>query len=164
MKRSQIENTFLENLYEKTNGGNSDELSKIEVSELLKVLDEEKKHHLENKTWDIINGQTFSILKTLIHDATTRREYYEKLKDQYRYIDEIHELDKGKYVRWLREDGLLTNGAIVCDITPGIEGIVVLCKNWQNSFMRYPFNKNATFQKLTVSEKIILEVKDFITK
>lgn len=164
MKCGAVDDKMLEEFYEKTVGGDPNELSKVEVRELLKVLDEEKKHHLENKTWNSINQQTRFILKSSVRDAKTRREYYEKLKDEYRYVDEVHELDKGKYVRWLKEDEVLTNGAFVCDITTGIEGIIVVCKNAQNRFVRYNFNKNITFQKITVSEKIILEVKDFITE
>ena len=159
------ETAFLEDLYQKTGGGNPKELSKLEVSELLKVLDEEQKHHLENKTWKNINNQTKLVLKQhKILSAENRHEIYEKLKDQYKYVDEIHELDKGKYVRWMREDGFLTNGAIVCDITAGVEGIVIVCKNAQNRFIKYNFNTNATFQKLTIHEKIILEVKELITQ
>jgi len=163
MKMSQ-ENEFLEDFYEKTGGGDPNELSKLKIRELLKVIDEEKKHHLENKTWDTINKQIRYILKKSVSDENMRREYYEKLKNEYRYVDEIHELDKGKYVRWLKDDEFLTNGAFVCDITTGIEGIIILCKSAQNRFVKYNFNINLTFQKLTVSEKIILEVKEFITK
>lgn len=162
--KEELDNTFLEDLYEKTCGGNKDELTKIEVNELLKVLDEEQKHHLDNKNWNIINKQMLFILKqTFPNDKLKQKELYNKLKQEYRYVDEIHELDKGKFVRWIREnDGFMVNGAFVCNITTGFNGIIVSCINTNNKIMSYNFNKNISFQKLTVSEKIILEVKDFI--
>lgn len=164
MKSPKIkERTILEDLYEKTGGGDHNELSKIETTELLKVLNDEKKHHLENKTWTNINNQLLNILTTEFpNNKKYQKQIYKILENEYIYVDEIHQLDKGKFIRWIRDDGLLTNGGFVCDITTGIEDIIILCKNSLNRFVRYNFNKNITFQKLSISEKIILEVKEFI--
>lgn len=157
MKRSNIEQFYGAGAREHT------KLSERETRELLKVLDEEEKHHLEDKTWKIINSQTRAILKQLpFLDTKTRREFYEKLKDQYRYVDEIHELERGKYVRWIRPDGKLTNGSNIANITTGVDGAVILCKNAIGQYTKFVFNNNTTFQKLTDAEKIILEVKDIV--
>ena len=78
----------------------------------------------------------------------------------YKYIDELHELQKGRHIRWIRQaQGSLTNGGIVVDIKFLDNGTHVLCMNSQRRFIQYKFDDCLTFQKLTTEEQICLLAK-----
>ena len=88
----------------------------------------------------------------------------EKL-DGYRYVDEINELFRGKYIRWIRHNKktpVLTNGAMVMDIKFLEEGIQILCRNGANRFIQFKFDECLVFQKLTDEEWMLLSVKSQI--
>jgi hypothetical protein len=72
-------------------------------------------HYLERKTFNILSNEIENILN---RHAIPLNPFIEKL-DGYRYVDEIHELFRGKYIRWIRiknKTPSLTNGAMVMDI------------------------------------------------
>lgn len=94
-------------------------------------------------------------LNELDMDDFEKTEICKKLAE-YRLVDEIYKLHKGKYVRWIRESGVnLTNGGIVVDIKFLDNGIHVVCKN-KNRFIQYKFDECITFQKLSADEQLIL--------
>ena len=75
----------------------------------------------------------------------------------YRMVDELHELHKGKHVRWVRRGtNKLTNGGIVVDIKFLDTGTHILCKNSMNRFIQYKYDECVTFQKMSSTEMLIL--------
>ena len=78
----------------------------------------------------------------------------------YRLIDHVYHIHKGKHIRWLRNNKL-TNGGIVVDIKFLDNGTHILCKN-KNRFIQYRFDDCSTFQKLTPDELLILQLKDTV--
>lgn len=77
----------------------------------------------------------------------------------YRYVDELHVLHKGKYVRWIRKDTptpQLMAGGIVVDVKFGDAGVNVLVRTTSGRFTQYRFDKCLTYQKLTDEEQLIL--------
>jgi NDP-sugar pyrophosphorylase family protein len=75
----------------------------------------------------------------------------------YRLVDEIHELHKGKHVRWIREGTQkLTAGGIVVNIKFMDTGTHLVIKNAQHRFIQYKFDEAATFQKMTSEEQLIV--------
>lgn len=140
--------------------------SKEKIQEWVRDITEcvsELPHYLENKT--------FNILSTEIKDVLESRHipsnlFLEKL-DGYRYVEEIHELFRGRFIRWIRinkqnKNPTLTNGGIVMDIKFLEEGIQVLCRNGVNRFIQFKFDECITFQKLTDEEWLLLSVKSQI--
>ena len=85
-----------------------------------------------------------------------------KLAD-YRYVDELYQLQRGKHVRWIRIptntleniQPTLTNGGIVVDIKIQDTGVHVLCKNGKR-YIQYKFDDCLTYQKLSTDELLIL--------
>ena len=88
------------------------------------------------------------------------RDYYYRLQN-YRYIDGINELHKGKHIRWIR-NGKLTNGGILTNITIKDTCIHILCKNSLNKFITYKWDDCTSYQKLSMEEQLILIANDNI--
>ena len=76
----------------------------------------------------------------------------------YRLVEQVYHVHKGKYIRWIRNNKL-TNGGIVVDVKFLENGTHILCKNKQR-FIQYKFDDCITFQKLTTDELLILQLKD----
>ena len=94
------------------------------------------------------------------------KDNLKKLKE-YRYINNINDLNYGCYIRWINlkniENLKLTNGGFICDIKIN-EGIEILCRNNFNKLFQLRFDENLIFQKLTDQEKVLLSVVDYLNK
>ena len=135
--------------------------SKIDTAKLLESLESVKNDFLENQTIDSISANVFDSLVQLRIDKETVQSHCEKLIG-YRYVDELHLLHKGKYVRWIRHDmpDKLVKGAVVVDIQFGDFGANILCRLVTGDFLKYRFDKCNTYQKLTDEEQLILTLYD----
>ena len=87
----------------------------------------------------------------------TIKTIFSKLSE-YRYVDEIFQLHRGKHIRWIRRDkpDTLTNGGIVMDVKFLDTGTHILTKNGMNRFIQYNFDDCITFQKMSSEEQMIL--------
>lgn len=139
--------------------------STIDIDNLLESIENDKNDYLDGKTMTVINAEIYEQINTLPIETSARRDICNKLIG-YRYVDELHELHKGKHVRWLRlaTEPKLTNGGIVADIKFMDNGTHVLCKNVLGRFIQYKFDDCMTFQKLSVDEQLILMAYEHITK
>jgi hypothetical protein len=143
--------------------------STMDIENLLETIENEKNDYLENKTMSDIANIIMEQLDELRLGSREVECIYGKLIG-YRFVDEIHELHKGKHVRWIRKHGInnirsvkgqlgnvkLTNGGIVVDIKFLDTGVQVLCLNSQQRFIQYKFDDCLTFQKLSTEEQLIL--------
>jgi hypothetical protein len=131
-------------------------LASLDVDDLLNSLENENNDYLENKTLKGITVEIHDIVQTVIEDRELQQKLCLKLVN-YRLVDELHELHKGKHVRWIRRDTKkITNGGIVVDIKFLDTGTQVLCKNSMNRFIQYKYDQCITFQKLSATEQLIL--------
>ena len=131
-------------------------LSSLNIEELLDSLENDKNDYLEEKTLDSISSDIFNIINNEHIPTDEKQKICFKLIN-YRHVDELHELHKGKHVRWIRRDtNKLTNGGIVVDIKFLDTGTQVLCKNSMNRFIQYKYDECITFQKLSHTEQLIL--------
>jgi len=119
------------------------------------ILDRTDMDHLGNKRLRDLCIEIRYSLNDLNIEELEKTEICKKLAE-YRLVDEIYKLHKGKHVRWIREQGTnLTNGGIVVDIKFLDNGIHIVCKN-KNRFIQYKFDECITFQKLSADEQLIL--------
>jgi len=135
----------------------------IDVDSILAAMDRTEINDLGNKSLVDLCKETYEALMQLDIDEHERAELCKKLAE-YRLVDEIYKLHKGKHVRWIREQSdnpYLTNGGIVVDIKFLDNGIHVVCKN-KNRFIQYKFDECITFQKLSADEQLILSCYEFI--
>lgn len=102
-------------------------------------------------------------LKTIFTSTDLMAEYCSKLVE-YRFIDKIFQLQKGKHIRWIRKQiqptkhsvaPILTNGGIVMDIKFTNKGVSILCKN-KDRFIQYNFDDCLTYQKLSPDELMVV--------
>lgn len=155
-----ITNENIEEIFKKSLQDSS-LLSAIDIDQLLSMMDNPKAEYLENKTKTQISDDVYRALTQLLNDTHKIEEYKIRL-DGYRLVDELHELHKGKHVRWIRsETGKLTNGGIVVDIRFLDNGTHILCMNAMRKFIQYKFDDCLTFQKLTTEEHLILMAYEY---
>lgn len=138
--------------------------STLDIENILDSVENEKNDYLENKTTEDI---TRDVLEN-IRDAGIEKDKIKAFCDKligYRCVEEIHELFKGRNVRWIRRGTqILTTGGIVVDIKFLKDGIQILTKNNMNRFVQYRFDDCITFQKLSVDEQLLLMAYEELQK
>jgi len=132
----------------------------LDENDLKKALENENNESIINLTISEIKSEKNNILQKLQLGKEDLKDNLKKLKE-YRYINNINDLNYGCYIRWINlkniENLKLTNGGFICDIKIN-EGIEILCRNNFNKLFQLRFDENLIFQKLTEQEKIILNV------
>ena len=130
----------------------------LNIDEILDSAENVDVEYIGNHSLQTISKEVVDHLKQHI-DESLMCKYTNSLLN-YRLIDEVYHIHKGKHVRWLR-NGKLTNGGIVVDVQFTDNGTQILCKT-NSKFIRYQFDDCTTFQKLTDDELLILQLKDSV--
>ena len=136
----------------------------LDISSLLKALDNDNNENIMDLDLDKIQKMKHNILSEL---DLTDDKYNSIMKSlsEYKYIDEIPDLDYGHYIRWISLKNpaniKLTNGGILCDIKVN-DQVSLLCKNKLNHFFQIKLDECLVFQKLSEQEKIILNVINYL--
>ena len=131
-------------------------LSTIDIDGLLDGLENKHNDYLRDKSLDSITETVYNTINMLNIEKDLRIDYCNRLLE-YRFVDELNELHKGKHVRWVRNDNKkLTTGGIVTDIKFTDNGTQILCMNSSKRFVQYKWDECITFQKLTTEEQLIL--------
>ena len=127
----------------------------------------ESNSELLNLNTETIKKTKHNILKKLYLSRENIKNFHKKLEN-YRFIDECHELKYGTYIRYIKLNDptniKLFNGGIVCDISIINDGILIKCKNNMNRFFSIKMNECLIFQKITEEERLLLVVLDYIKK
>jgi NDP-sugar pyrophosphorylase family protein len=138
--------------------------STIDIDKLLSSIENDKNDFLESKSMKTITNEIYEKMEELKILPKTRLEYCHKLTG-YRLVDDVHELHKGKHLRWIREDSpKLTNGGIVTNIKFLDTGTHVLCMSNGNRFIQFKFDECIIFQKMTLEEQLIVMAYDYLEK
>ena len=137
-----------------------------DVHYLEKILTNETNENITNLTFNEIDEKKREIIGELELSKTISKDLLKKLQD-YRYIDEMPDLQIGRYIRWINLTNplqiKLTNGGILCEIK--IEDAVILVlKNSMNRFFQINMDVNLIFQRLSEQERIILYAIDLVNK
>ena len=88
----------------------------LNIDELIKNA--EKSQHLENKSWKDVLEEKIDALEELDLDTETEKLWLDRLSE-YRYVKNIYEIHKGKFLRWIKKTDdapKLTNGSFVSEI------------------------------------------------
>ena len=127
----------------------------------------------ENVDMDFLGNSSLADIAKEIHDVLQFQEFADDFLEkccmklvEYRYVDKIYQLHKGKHVRWIRigqDAPSLTNGGIVTDIKFLDNGTHILCKNGPR-FIQYRWDDCLTFQKLSADEQLVLGCMELVRK
>lgn len=132
----------------------------------IKALENENNESIINLSMSEIKCQKNNILQKLQLSRDELKNLTKKLKN-YRYIDNVQDLNYGNYIRWINLKNIsnlnLTNGGFICDIYIN-DGITVLCRNNFNKIFQLNYDNCLIFQKITNQENIILSVLNEINK
>lgn len=146
------------------------ELNKnINIEEILNTIQDEKTDYLDNKTIKSINKEVFDSIQSLNLSEERTKDLCEKLMD-YRLVNDIHELHKGKIVKTININ--INNDSLylpkihvkgkVLNIKFLDNGIHVVCIHFPQRFLQYKFDHFLTFQKLSDEEQMILSAYEYI--
>jgi len=142
-------------------------MNKEEIEYFEKAVNNENNEQLMNLTFNKIDKKKREILDELHLSKDETKKILKKLED-YRYVEEIQELQIGNYIRWINlndPDNLdLTNGAILSEIKVE-DNIILVLKNFiSRKFFQINMAENFIFQKLSDQERVILYVLDHLEK
>ena len=139
-------------------------MNEDEIAYLEKALVNEKNENIMELTFTEVERKKRTILEELKLSRMELKTLLKKLED-YRYIDELPELQQGRYLRWINltnPDRLkLTNGGILCDVKIE-DNVVLVLKNNMNSIFHINMDKCLIFQKFSDQERVILYAVDFL--
>ena len=139
----------------------------MNADKLINALENENNESIINLSTMKIMQMNLDILKELHLPRQTTLDYLKKLKG-YRYIDEMHELKHGAFIRWIpitEPDYLpLNRCGIICEINITDNGTQIVCKNFMHRHFTFKMDECLIFQKLTNQEQIIINVLDHLEK
>lgn len=100
--------------------------------------------------------ETFHTMHEMKHKILKKLKVDESKLKEYRYIDELHQLTTGAFIRWinLNNPSKLMNGGFVVRVDIEEEGTRVVCKN-RGKFFQCWMDECVIFQKLTEQERIV---------
>lgn len=129
-------------------------LSELDVEELLRAVESENTQYLEGKTIATIQREIYDSL--IQHVPEDQVDAILPKLEGYRLVDELYQIHRGKYVRWIPlANGRLAKGGTVLNTRFTDAGTLVLCRNGQ-WFTQYRFDECLTFQKLSDDEMMVL--------
>jgi hypothetical protein len=141
----------------------------MDVTKLLKALDDETNENLLNFTTKKITEMNLKIINELQLERKYSLEIMRKIKD-YKYVDELNDLKYGTYIRWIPiqdpDDIYITKGALFCETKIKDDGVYLICKNYgfSNKHFQIKLDENLVFQKLTCQELVLLSALDHLSK
>lgn len=79
---------------------------------------------------------------------------------EYRHVDEVYQLHRGKHIRWIRPSNhtiSLANGAVVMDTKFLDNGVHIMCRAPRTGrFFQLKWDECVVFQKLSEEERLVL--------
>jgi len=131
----------------------------LNIDLLARAAENEDNAHILNLTAEAVTAAKESILQDMVNDDDVRQDILGKLEG-YVYIDEIHEVRSGTYVRWLNieddNDITLARGGIFCDIRFSDYGAALRCKTFRNRYYEVKMDNVILFRKLTPQERVLM--------
>lgn len=138
------------------------------TTDLLKsACENEANTNILNYTNDKIMKVKVDIINELPINHDAKVELIEKLQG-YMYVDEIHELKNGAYLRWLDmrdiENIRLVSGAFFCELVFTDSNSCMRMKNISGRHFEVKMDDVILFQKLSDQEKVILAALSYMTR
>lgn len=137
----------------------------MDINKLIKALENENNEHIVTNDLKNISKIKNDILQNLGLPTYMLKNLHKSLKD-YKFVDELPDLQLGRCIRYIKLKDVknirLTNTLIACDVKIENNGIIIVCKNFQNRYFQINMNEVLIFQKITDQEKIILSALKYL--
>lgn len=139
----------------------------MNIELLEEALQNDNNLNIINTNIQEIKAQKNNILQELGLMKNDLKQFHSKLKD-YRYIDDIKELNYGNNIRWISLKNIdnikITNGSVLCDIKILDNGLSLCLKTYNNKYLTIYLNENLIFQKISEQERILLKAINYLNK
>lgn len=131
----------------------ADKITPDDIDELLDIIETTDDHYLENSTTDSILTDILNVIQE--NEIPNCEKIIEKLCN-YRYVDEINQIFKGKNIKYINKNTKkFNNGGIVLDVKFLNNGTHILCKGY-NHINQIKFDNAIIFQMLSTEEQLLL--------
>lgn len=131
----------------------------MDLNKLINALDNENNESIMNLTSKKILQMNLNILQELHLEKELMLNYLKKLQG-YRYVDELHDLKHGSFIRWIPITDPnylpLHHCGMICDIKIVDNGVLITCKNFMHRHYTFKMDECLIFQKLTSQERVII--------
>lgn len=140
----------------------------LDVEELLYALDNENNTGVAGLTASKIKNEKNDVLQKLQLSKEELNDFHRRLAD-YRYVDEINQLQEGRYIRWIplnieTAEIKLATGAVLVKIFLNKDGVMLICKNAIRKSVILKFDNILVFQKLSPQEQILVKALTLLDK
>jgi hypothetical protein len=134
----------------------------LDVNDLIQALENENNTNVAGLSSAVMKKMKNDILQKLQLSGGELKQYHKVLKD-YKYVDELNELQVGRFIRWIRLDKdttdiKLVNGAVLVNILVNRGG------RGGRRNVALKFDNCLIFQKLSDQEKILVSAIDYLEK
>jgi len=137
-----------------------------EVAYLEKALTNDNNENVSKLTFKNVEERKYEIIEELCLTVTETKKLLKKL-DDYQYVDELPEIQEGRYLRWINlknpEKLKLTNGGMLVEIKIE-DNVILVFKNNMNRFFQISMDENLIFQRFSDQERVILYAIDYLNK
>ena len=141
-------------------------MNEEEITYLEKALTNENNENITKVTFKDADKKKKELLYEIGLTSADQKKMLKKLED-YRYVDELPELQEGRYLRWINltdpENLKLTNGGILCEVKIE-ESVILVLKNNLNRFFQLNMDESLVFQRYSDQEKVILYAVDYLNE
>ena len=111
----------------------------MDINDLLSDIENDNNTHILSLTNEKILKERVEIIDELPIEKDDKIMLLEKLNG-YRYVDEIHELRNGSYLKWVDtrdpDNMQLVTGAFFCEIVFTDYGTCLRMKNFRNRYLK----------------------------
>jgi len=138
----------------------SEELTETDINNILDTIDNSYSHYLDNNNTESIIKEIHDIIKE--NDIPNPENVIYKLT-QYRYIDEINQIVKGRNIKYInKKSKAFNNGGLVLDVKFLENGTHILCKGFNHFIKQIKFDDSIIFQVLTTEEQLLLMSNEIV--
>ena len=137
----------------------------VDRERLVTAIQNVKEESIVDTNLSEIKSVKNNVLQQLQLSREKLQDFHKRLQN-YRYVDEITELNSGDYVRWIDLNNAanikIASGAFVCDVEINSDGIHLKLKTITHRHIQLRMDEIFLFRKLTDDELVILSALKYL--
>lgn len=119
----------------------------------IKTNQEEKaENQVLYKTPDENTRDMIALFQDYLEDMSKIPEHIDKMATEYIVVEDLDQLEQGRYIRWIK-NGVLVRGGHIVGIMNENGNDMVLCKTANHIMQKFRFDECPCFQKLNMFEQ-----------